>query len=71
MVKNTGELRKMLADLVGKIEKGEIPVSTARVIIKSAAEINRSISAEVDVARLYLELGDMKRVRAMGTLGLY
>jgi hypothetical protein len=49
-IRTTGDLRKMLGQLMVRVENGQIDPNTARVITGVAAQINNSFYAEAKVA---------------------
>lgn len=56
-IKNTGELREFLADMLIGIKNGHLEPDKARNITKMAAQINESFYSEIKIAKVQMEAG--------------
>jgi hypothetical protein len=56
-IETTGELRQFIADLIVKVEAGDVDGDKARAVTRLAAQINDSFYAEIKVAKMTLEAG--------------
>lgn len=66
VLKTTGDLRKMLANLATGIVAGDIKVQEAAVAIKACKEINSSLYSEIKATQMLNELG--KQTAALGNM---
>jgi len=67
-IKTTGNLRRYLAEIMKKVEAGEIEPDKASRITKLAGQINESFYSEIKVARVMVEAG--KEAAKLGTLNI-
>lgn len=67
-IHTAGDLRAYLAELMDKIETGQIDEARARNITKAAAQINNAFYAEAKVQYLHWQMG--KQVYPNGDLPL-
>lgn len=56
-IKNTGELREFLVDMLVGIKNGHLDLDKARNITKMAAQINESFYSEIKIAKVQMEAG--------------
>lgn len=57
-IKNSGNLRRFLADTMVEVKAGTIDVEKAGRITKLAAQINESFYSEVKVAKVRADAGE-------------
>lgn len=57
-IKNSGNLRRFLADTMVEVKEGTIDVEKASRITKLAGQINESFYAEVKVAKVRADAGE-------------
>jgi hypothetical protein len=55
-IKTTGDLRRMLVDLLDKVEHKEIDMNQARLMANIASQINNSFYAEAKIAIVHWQL---------------
>lgn len=67
-IHTTGDLRKFLADMLDKVERGQVDHATAHTATKIAAQINNSFYAEAKAAVAQWHLG--KQVQEIGHMPL-
>lgn len=58
-IRTTGELRDFLAMMIVGVKNGDLDLDKARHITKLAAQINESLYAEVKVAKVRTEAGEI------------
>jgi hypothetical protein len=58
-IKTTGELRDFLAMMMVGVKNGDLDLDKARNITKLAGQINESLYAEVKVAKVRAEAGEV------------
>lgn len=59
LIKTTGELRDFLATMMVGVKNGDLDIEKARNITKLAGQINESFYAEVKVAKVRAEAGEV------------
>jgi len=58
-IKTTGELRDFLAEMMVDVKNGSLDLDKARNITKLAGQINESFYAEIKVAKIRAEAGEV------------
>jgi uncharacterized protein YciU (UPF0263 family) len=61
-LKTTGQLRDFLANMMLGVKNGDLELDRARNITKLAAQINESFYAEIKVAKVRAEAGELMPV---------
>jgi hypothetical protein len=56
-IKNTGELREFLCNMLVGIKNGHVENDKARNMTKMAAQINESFYSEIKIAKVRMEAG--------------
>lgn len=67
-IKNTGELREFLSNMLMGIKEGVIDGEKARNMTKMAAQINESFYAKIKIAKVRMEAG--QALAELGSLPL-
>ena len=70
LMKTTGELRDFLATMMVGVKSGDIDIEKARNITKLAGQINESFYAEVKVAKVRAEAGEVMPKLGMMDIGV-
>ena len=70
LMKTTGELRDFLATMMVGVKNGDIDIEKARNITKLAGQINESFYAEVKVAKVRAEAGEVMPKLGMMDIGV-
>lgn len=70
LMKTTGELRDFLATMMVGVKNGDLDIEKARNITKLAGQINESFYAEVKVAKVRAEAGEVMPKLGMMDIGM-
>ena len=70
-MKTTGELRDFLATMMVGVKNGDLDIEKARNITKLAGQINESFYAEVKVAKVRAEAGEVIPKLGMMDIGTH
>lgn len=67
-IKTAGQLREFLLDTMEQVRDAKVSVERAQVVVKTAAQVNESIYAELKSKQLSKQLGEASH--AVGSMPL-